>query len=237
MSSTSRSRTPVHFALPTSLPPTSLLTHEIVTYCSNIGSAMSSLPGQRRLAVDQAVDPERPAGRVDARREQRRVDPVEPVVGHDDRGQAGDRGREVRSGRRGRRPSRTRVGSAARRRPARPLPLEQAAGRRRRPRPPPTPTAPARMRNERRDQSGIVAGGAVPASAAHGTVALERSSSQPRTHRPAPDRRSPRRSPPIAGIGERIAERGEEADDAEGDEDRRRDRVVTPREDARDRPR
>ena len=41
MSSTSRSRTPVHFAFPTSLPPTSLLTHEIVTYCSNIGSAMS----------------------------------------------------------------------------------------------------------------------------------------------------------------------------------------------------
>jgi hypothetical protein len=42
MSSTSRSRTPVHFALPTSFPPTSLLTHEIVTYCSNIGSPISS---------------------------------------------------------------------------------------------------------------------------------------------------------------------------------------------------
>ena len=41
-SRTSRSRTPVHFALPTSSPPTSLLTQAIVTYCSNIGSPMSS---------------------------------------------------------------------------------------------------------------------------------------------------------------------------------------------------
>ena len=42
ISRTSRSRTPVHFALPTSRPPTSLLTHEIVTYCSNIGRPISS---------------------------------------------------------------------------------------------------------------------------------------------------------------------------------------------------
>ena len=40
---TSRNRTPVHFALPTRLPPTSLLTQEIVTYCSNIGRPTSSL--------------------------------------------------------------------------------------------------------------------------------------------------------------------------------------------------
>ena len=41
-SSTSRSRTPVHLALPTSRPPTSLLTQAIVTYCSNIGRPTSS---------------------------------------------------------------------------------------------------------------------------------------------------------------------------------------------------
>ncbi len=40
---TSRSRTPVHLALPTRLPPTSLLTQEMVTYCSNIGRPTSSL--------------------------------------------------------------------------------------------------------------------------------------------------------------------------------------------------
>ena len=58
---TSRSRTPVHLALPTSLPPTSLLTQAIVVYCSNIGMAMSSSqvsvvsrstrPWMRRLQV------------------------------------------------------------------------------------------------------------------------------------------------------------------------------------------
>ncbi len=42
ISRTSRSLTPVHFALPTSRPPTSLLTQAIVTYCSNIGSPRSS---------------------------------------------------------------------------------------------------------------------------------------------------------------------------------------------------
>ena len=63
MSSTSRSRTPVHLALPTSSPPTSLLTQAIVTYCSNIGSADQLVPGERRLAIDQAVDPERPRRR------------------------------------------------------------------------------------------------------------------------------------------------------------------------------
>ena len=41
MSSTSRRRTPVHLALPTSLSPTSLLTQAIVTYCSIMGSWMS----------------------------------------------------------------------------------------------------------------------------------------------------------------------------------------------------
>ena len=41
-SRTSRSWTPVHFALPTRLPPTSLLTQAIVTYCSNSGSSARS---------------------------------------------------------------------------------------------------------------------------------------------------------------------------------------------------
>ncbi len=42
MSSTSASRTPVHLALPTRWPPTSLLTQAIVTYCSISGICTSS---------------------------------------------------------------------------------------------------------------------------------------------------------------------------------------------------
>ena len=99
MSSTSRSRTPVHLALPTSLPPTSLLTQAMVTYCSNIGSAMSC--SQVRI-VSRSTRPwmrsVQPAVRH-ARREQRGVDPVELVGGHHDGGQAADRRGQVRLGR------------------------------------------------------------------------------------------------------------------------------------------
>ena len=158
MSSTSRRRTPVHLALPTSLPPTSLLTQAIVTYCSNIGSATSCVPGQRRLAVDQAVDPQRPASRVDDRREERGVDPVEAVVRHDDRGQAGDRRwtgpRRASSGGHGHRRRRDR---RARRRPARRAGARGGRARRPRPRPRRRRRAPARITNARRDQSGIAA--------------------------------------------------------------------------------
>src|SRR6186997_3629333 len=48
----------------------------------------------------------------------------------------------------------------------------------------PTPTAPERMRNDRRDQSGISAGGAPVVDVS--TALRERSRSMPRTHRPTP---------------------------------------------------
>src|SRR6185369_17806960 len=48
----------------------------------------------------------------------------------------------------------------------------------------PTPTALARMRNDRRDQSGITADRAAAPDAV--TAPRDRSRSMPRTHRPAP---------------------------------------------------
>ena len=93
----------------------------------------------------------------------------------------------------------------------------------------PTPTAPARMMNARRDQSGMPASGDQGSCAHHAgraarsgsdpprggvTTGLEMSSSQPRTSRPAPTATAVATAA-IAGVGERIAERGEEADHAE----------------------
>ena len=66
MSSTSVRRTPVHLALPTRLPPTSLLTHAMVTYCSMSGSStswsnvrltsVSTMPWTRRFHVARFTD-------------------------------------------------------------------------------------------------------------------------------------------------------------------------------------
>ncbi len=95
ISSTSRRRTPVHLVLPTRCPPTSLLTHAIVQYCSNIGSEISwsqvsvvsrsTRPWMRSCHVAVSSDGH----------EERRVDAVEVVVRHDDRRQPGGRRREV----------------------------------------------------------------------------------------------------------------------------------------------
>ena len=216
MSSTSRSRTPVHLALPTSLPPTSLLTQAIVTYCSNIGSAMSS---SQVSVVSRSTRPwirSVQVGGVDARREERGVDPVEAVVGHDDRRQA-------------RRPSATRSGSGVERRHRRRTPAG-SAGRRRpaacrwrssrlRPTTPattaPTPTAPgpdderaarpvghaavARLRSHA--GRGAIGRIAVAASAA-GEI---RAASRGPAGRPRPRRPPPRAT--IAGVASGIAER------------------------------
>ena len=194
MSRTSRSRTPVHLALPTSLPPTSLLTHAIVTYCSNIGMRDELVPGQHRLAIDQAVDPQRPCRGGDAGDEERRVDPVEAVVRHDDRGQAADRRGEVHRGverrgeHRGRRDGvpiadRGDLLALQERRPTTPATTAAAV------------TPPARIRNDRLDQSGIAA---VPSVGCTGGSPMARSS-QPRTHSPAPTE-IPADVAPMAGL-------------------------------------
>ena len=226
MSRTSRRRTPVHFALPTSLPPTSLLTHEIVTYCSNIGQRDELLPGQRRLAVDQAVDLERPAGGVDDRRQQRGVDPVEPVVGHDDRGQARDRRGEVLG--RVERRDRHRRGRDRRdrRRPAR------RAGARAATRPTISgghgPDTDRAGPDQERAARPVGHRGGAPAGRHPPGRAVEQPRQDPQ---PGPDRDG-RRGRRDARAGERVVERGEEADDTEDDEDARRDLEPTSREQA-----
>ena len=72
-----------------------------------------------------------------------------------------------------------------------------------------TPTPPARMRNDRRDQSGITA--TEPPADELGSRAPDPSSSQPRTHRPTPIETAAAAAA-IARVGERIAERGQESD-------------------------
>ena len=167
-------------------------------------------PGQRRLAVDQAVDPQRPVRGVDARGQQRGVDPVEAVVGHHDRGQPGRPSVDEVLRRAPRPGTVTDAGGIAGRRPdrRRPLAVEQrATDDARRPRRPRS-TPPARMRNERRDQSGIVRVGTSDRRRAAGP-------SPDRSEQPAEDpdadadrdrRRRPRRSP--ATTAGRRARRG-----------------------------
>ncbi len=65
------------------------------------GQAHELGEGQRRLAVDQAVDAQGPRGGIHVGHEQRGIDAVELVVGDDQRGQAGDRGGQVLLRRRG----------------------------------------------------------------------------------------------------------------------------------------
>ena len=92
-------RTPVHFALPTRLPPTSLDTHAMVTYCSTSGSSTScskvSVTSLRTMPWTRSVH----VGEVHGRRHERGVDPVELAVGDDERGDAGDVERGLRAGR------------------------------------------------------------------------------------------------------------------------------------------
>ena len=63
------------------------------------GSSTSSVERERDLAVDHAEHPQRPAVEVDRRGDQRGVDPVEVVVGDDERRQAVDGERGVGAGR------------------------------------------------------------------------------------------------------------------------------------------
>ena len=207
---------PVHFALPTRSPPTSLVTHAIVTYCSNERQRDELVEGQRRLAVDHAVDPQPPRGAVDDRREERGVDPVEAVVRDDDRRQAGDRGARSAPAAARRRP-RTRAGSAS----------LASAGRRRSsgrrtcgPTTPPasaaTPIAePVRSRFRRR-QSGMPARGSAVSRAARGLH-------QPAHDLDPGDDRDPGTQRADGGRGQRQPQDREEADD------RRRRRTRRPR--------
>ena len=94
----------------------------------------------------------------------------------------------------------------------------------------PTPTALDRMRNDRRDQSGISAVGRVRVGGRRRAKApRERSRSMPRTHRPTPTEIAVEAATD-RGLRQRIAERGDEPDDPEDDEGRRSDRVAAPRQ-------
>ena len=72
---------PSHSALPIRSPPTSLDTQASVTYRSIIGRCSSSRPGDRDRVAHHPVDPQLPGRRVDLRRVERGVDPVEVPVG------------------------------------------------------------------------------------------------------------------------------------------------------------
>ena len=73
------SRTPLHQALPIRSPPTSLLTQLRVTQASVNSPGEQVVVGQRDLALDHPVDPQRPVLRLDRRHHDRGVDPVEAV--------------------------------------------------------------------------------------------------------------------------------------------------------------
>ena len=127
-SSRSASGTPSQRALPIRSPPTSLDTQASVTYRSIIGRASRSSKVSVIGVAHPAVDPQRPAVRVDLRHHQRGVDPVEAAVRGDVRREAGQAGRAS-------------AGTAGAGRPAR---AASTAGRgRRRPAAAPTATATA----------------------------------------------------------------------------------------------
>ena len=98
ISSTSRRRTPVHLALPDEIAADLVADAGDRHVLLEHRQREQLVPGQRRLALDQPVDAQAPGRDIDARNEQGRIDPVEPVVRHDDRGQARRRRGEVGPG-------------------------------------------------------------------------------------------------------------------------------------------
>ena len=239
MSSTSRSRTPVHLALPTRLPADLVADAGDRHVLLEHRQADQLVPGQGRLAVDQAVDPQRPGRGVDDRGQQRGVDPVEPVVRHDDRGQPGDRRRQVlrpaSSGWHGHRRRRDR---RPRHRPGRPAAARAGVGRRTRPRRPATVDAagpdheraarPVGHRAARRVAADDAASAPAPAQAraasrgprARSPTEIAADDRRDRRGRPA-GRRATARKPTTPNAAKPIG----------------RDREAAAREDARGRPR
>ena len=156
-------RTPVHFALPTRSPPTGLLTQAIVTYCSTSGSSRRS---SIESVTSRSTMPKTRSVQVATSRrgDERRVDPVEGVVGDDQWGDALDGEGGVRRWR-GRRShdGRERAADAPGVPPGLPpAPATFAVARpssSARPTPPPTtasaPRAPARTRKPRRPIAGL----------------------------------------------------------------------------------
>ena len=156
-------------ALPTSSPPTSLETHAMVTYCSSSGSRSSS--ANVRVTSRSTMPWTRSVQRdVDAERQERGVDPVEAVVGH-------DQGVTPGSGGRGRRPPGMAAARRRRRRDRRFGPDGRRNGRRQCP-PHDARTAAAAMP-------------VAPRRSGTGTPAARRD----RWSRPAPDAAA-RRKPP-----------------------------------------
>ena len=176
-------------------------------------------PTSGRLAVDHAVDAQRPRRDVDRRGEQGGVDPIELVVRDDDRGQAGRGRREVRAG------------SAVARRPRPP------AGSA-----PPTPAGAVRPRSisqrpvRPRDRGGDAERARPEQERAAERVGRQRSGCRRRRpvaaiarggscpgQRLDPDPGRQRRLDGDHGrVGERVAERGEEPERAERQRSRRR---------------
>ena len=179
-------RTPLHQALPTRPPPTSLDTQLRVTHASVSAAGDEVVVGQHQLAVDHPVDAQPPVLGLDRRHRDGGVDEVEVVVGRLPRRESAQPDR-----RRGRR-----AGDGDAVEAQQPPALHDVAPAARRPRRPasPTPTAatpstPATIRKTRRSRDSSSGLGRRPSAAARsGRAAAATQVTRPTSDRDHVDR-------------------------------------------------